>query len=221
MLNETSHPTAHSNDFVTQHFAASNARQTRIQKLEDDLCELAAHIDAAMFRWLELLHEFDECQGWAGEGIKSCAHWLNWKCGLGLGAARERLRVAHALPALLQTSAAFREGRLSYSKVRAITRVAATRNEAVLLNIAFHGTTWHVEQAVSAWRREQRLEALKRDNRRHELRELSCHFDDDGFLVMHGRFTPEQGMVIQQELTAVMDELYEERKNVSAETFLS
>lgn len=138
--------------------------------------------------------------------------------GLGLAVARERLRVAHALPALPQTSAAFREGRLSYSKVRAITRVATMRNEEVLLNIAFHGTTWHVEQAVSAWRREQRLEALARDNRCHDLRELSCQFDGDGFLVMRGRLTPEQGMVIQQALAAVMDELFEERKNVSAET---
>jgi hypothetical protein len=218
VFNETTNSSSHFSSFAAQHFTASNARQTRIQKLEDDLCELAAHIDAALFRWLELLREFDECEGWAGEGIKTCAHWLNWKCGLGLSAARERLRVAHALPALPQTSAAFREGRLSYSKVRAITRVATTGNESVLLNIAFHGTTWHVEQAVSAWRREQRLEALKRDNRRHDLRELSCRFDDDGFLVMQGRFTPEQGAVIQQALAAVMDELYEERKYVSAET---
>lgn len=218
MFHETNHPSAHSSDFAAQHFMASSARQTRIQKLEDDLCELAAHIDAALFRWLELLHEFDECQGWAGEGIKTCAHWLNWKCGLGLAAARERLRVAHALPALPQTSSAFREGRLSYSKVRAITRVATTRNEEVLLNIAFHGTTWHVEQAVSAWRRELRLEALAKDKHRHDLRELSCQFDGDGFLVMRGRFTPEQGMIIQQALFAVMDDLFEERKGVSAET---
>ena len=207
-----------SNDFVAQHHAASRNKQKRVQLLEDELCELAAHIDAAMFRWLELLREFDECQGWTGEGIKSCAHWLNWKCGLSLNAGRERLRVAQALPTLPLTTAAFREGRLSYSKARAITRVATTKNESVLLNIAFHGTTWHVEQAVSAWRREQRLDALKRDNHRHDLRELSCYFDTDGCLVLKGRFTPEQGAVIRQALEATMDQLREEHKNVSAET---
>jgi len=143
---------------------------------------------------------------------------LNWKCGLGLGAARERLRVAQALPDLPQTTVAFREGRLSYSKVRAITRVATKRNEEVLLNIAFHGTTWHVEQAVSAWRREQRLKSLERDNDRHELRELSCQFDDQGFLILKGRFTPEQGAIIKQALNSILDELHEERKNVSVET---
>ena len=218
MLDHIHSPTTPSSDFVHQHLAASQTRQQHIQRLEEDLCELAAHIDAAMFRWLELLREFDECSGWAGEGIKSCAHWLNWKCGLSLNAGRERLRVAKALPLLPQATAAFREGRLSYSKVRAISRVATAKNESVLLNIAFHGTTWHVEQAVSAWRRELRLEALKVDRLRHDLRELSCHYDDDGFLILKGRFTPEQGAVIQQALNAALDELHEELKNVSAET---
>ncbi|HKX57410.1 MAG TPA: DUF222 domain-containing protein [Xanthomonadales bacterium] len=218
MLDHTNSSAPSTSDFVAQHLAASQNRQQHIRQLEDDLCELAAHIDAAMFRWLVLLREFDECQGWVGEGIKSCAHWLNWKCGLSLNAGRERLRVAQALPALPQTTVAFREGRLSYSKVRAISRVATTRNESVLLNIAFHGTTWHVEQAVSAWRREKRLEVLKRDNRRHELRELRCYYDDEGLMVLKGRFTPETGAIIQQALTAIMDQLQEERKNVSAET---
>ena len=207
-----------SGDFVARHLVASQNQQMRRQQLEDELCELTAHIDAALFRWLLLLREFDECQGWVGEGIKSCAHWLNWKCGLSLNAGRERLRVAQALATLPQTTAAFREGRLSYSKVRAITRVATTQNEPVLLNIAFHGTTWHVEQAVSAWRREKRLEALKRDNDRHDQRELSCWFDEEGFLVLKGRFTPEQGAMIRQALEATLEQLHEERKNVSAET---
>jgi hypothetical protein len=218
MFDSSSFSVIPSPDFVSRHTQASELRSQRIQQLEDDLCELAAHIDAAMFRWLELLREFDDCEGWAGDGIKSCAHWLNWKCGIGLGAARERLRVAHALPDLLQTSEAFRDGRLSYSKVRAITRVGSARNEEVLLNIAFHGTAWHVEQAVSAWRREQRLEALKKDNERHDLRELSCYFDDDGFFVINARLRPDQGAVVQQALNAMLDEMHEEQKNVSAGT---
>ncbi|MGH6628122.1 MAG: DUF222 domain-containing protein, partial [Burkholderiales bacterium] len=207
-----------SSDFVTGHLAQSRRRRSHLQQLEEDLCELAAHIDAAMFRWLELLCEFDDCEGWAGDGIKSCAHWLNWKCGLGLAAARERVRVAHALPDLPETRAAFSEGRLSYSKVRAITRVATPRNEDVLLNIAFHGTTWHVERAVSVWRREKRLQALEQENHRHDIRELNWYFDDDGCLVLKARFTPEQGAVIRQAVEAEMEAMFEERKNVSAET---
>ncbi len=190
---------------------------TTIRQLEDDICQLAAHIDAAMFRWLELLREFDECEGWAGDGIKSCAHWLNWKCGLNLGAARERVRVARALKDLPQTREAFRAGRVSYSKVRAITRAATPRNEDLLLSIAFNGTAWHVERAVSIWRRDKRLRALERDNERHAMRELSWYYDDEGFLVMHARFTPEQGAVIRQAVEAAAEQLFQEQKNVSAE----
>jgi hypothetical protein len=73
------------------------ARQHHIRHLEDRITALAAHLDAATFQWLQLVREYDDCGGWAGPGLKSCAHWLNWKCGLNLSAARERVRVAHAL----------------------------------------------------------------------------------------------------------------------------
>ena len=80
--------------------------------------------------------------------MKSCAHWLNWKCGIGLGAAREKVRVAHALEKLPRVAAAMTEGRLSYSKARELTRVADASNEDYLLNIALCGTASHVEQVV-------------------------------------------------------------------------
>ena len=93
---------------------------------------------------MELIREYDECNGWEGPGLLSCAHWLNWKCGLSLGAACEKVRVAHALQVLPKISAVFREGRISYSKVRAVTRVATPDNEDYLLMIAKHGTATRV-----------------------------------------------------------------------------
>jgi hypothetical protein len=205
-------------DFQAEHRLLTEQKRARIQQLEDDITELAAHIDAATFHWLELIREFDECEGWAGDGLRSCAHWLNWKCGLALCSARERLRVAHALKNLPNTGAALREGRLSYSKARAITRVATPGNEDVLLDVAFHGTASHVERAANIYRREKRLQSLERDKHRHDLRELSWYFDDYGCLVMKARFTPEQGAVIRQAVEAVMEEMFEERRNVCAET---
>jgi hypothetical protein len=102
------------------------------QQLEHRITELAAHIHAATFRLLELIREFDEIEGWAGPGLNSCAHWLNWKCGINLGAAREKVRVAHALKGLPKISEKFRLGEVSYSKVRAMTRVATKENEDFL-----------------------------------------------------------------------------------------
>ena len=65
--------------------------------LIDQITELAGHLNAAQARWLALIAEFDRREAWAEWGVKSCAHWLNWKCGIGMNAAREKVRVANAL----------------------------------------------------------------------------------------------------------------------------
>ncbi len=134
--------------------------------LEDEITELSAHLNAATYRLLTLIREFDEREGWSGPGMKSCAHWLNWKCGIDLGAAREKVRVAHALDALPNISSALRAGQISFSKVRAMTRVATPQNEDYLLMIANHGTAAHVERLVHKYRQVKRCEALERENAR-------------------------------------------------------
>src|SRR5262245_57500138 len=90
-----------------------------LDELEAEIVELTAHFNAAEYRWLTLVGEFDRRNGWAPGAFHSCAHWLNFACGVGLGAAREKVRVAHALAALPRVSAAMSRGELSYSKVRA------------------------------------------------------------------------------------------------------
>ncbi|MCH7980622.1 MAG: DUF222 domain-containing protein [Proteobacteria bacterium] len=61
-----------------------------------------------------LIHEFDEQGYWQLPGLCSCAHWLNFKCGIGMNAAREKVRVANALAELPKISKAFERGELSY-----------------------------------------------------------------------------------------------------------
>ena len=61
------------------------------QELENNLTQLAAHINAATCQFLLLVAEFERREAWGHEGVKSCAHWLNWKCEISLGAAREIL----------------------------------------------------------------------------------------------------------------------------------
>ncbi|MDZ7842150.1 MAG: DUF222 domain-containing protein [Gammaproteobacteria bacterium] len=189
-----------------------------LQTLADQITELSAHIHAATWRLLMLIREFDEREGWECPGLKSCAHWLNWQCGIALGAAREKVRVAHALEDLPRISEAFRTGRLSFSKVRAMTRVATPDNEDYLLMIADHGTAAHVERLVRGYRSVKRIEALEAENDRHDRRALSWHFDDDGSLEIKGRLTPEQGARVMQALQAAMDAESRERPDVSAET---
>jgi hypothetical protein len=131
---------------------------------------------------------------------------------MSMGTARERVRVARALPALPKILAAFRIGKVSYSKVRAMTRVATRRNEDVLLNVAFHGTAAHVETHVHLYRQVKRTEALDQGELQHAKRRLSLYEDDDGTWVMNGRFTAEQGALISRALDAAQEQLFEEQK---------
>lgn len=174
-----------------------------ISALEAELTTLAGHLTAATYRLLVLIEEFDRRGGWAGWGVRSCAHWLSWKCGVGMVAAREKVRVARALPALPLVADAMRTGKLSYAKVRAITRMASADNESALLSIALNGTATHVENVVRAYRRtapvaEQREQALKQQSDRG----LTCYWDHDGCLVVQGRLPPEQGALVMKALAA-------------------
>ena len=116
-----------------------------VVELGDRITELAAHLDAGEYRFLVLLEAFCREEGWQGPGMASCAHWLNWRCGMSIGVAREKVRVARALPGLPQISTLFSEGKISYSKVRAMTRVATAKNENA------QWSRWLLDQLPEAW----------------------------------------------------------------------
>ena len=96
-----------------------------------------------------------------------------------MNAAREKVRVANALAELPKISKAFERGELSYSKARAMTRIADKNNEDYLLMIARHGTAWHMEKLVSKYSRARRLQETEAANEQHAARELSYFYDDD------------------------------------------
>ena len=175
------------------------------ERLARQITEFSAHTHAATYRLLCLIREFDDASGWEGFGMLSCAHWLNWQCGISLGAAREKVRVAHALVGLPAVSAAFSQGAISYSKARAMTRVATPENEADLMNIALHGTAAHMEKLVRCYRRVRAGETLEQAQAQHQARALHYHFDEDGSLVLQARFTPEQGVVVLNAIQAALD----------------
>src|SRR5215510_7467386 len=138
--------------------ATRKRRQREIAALADEITELAGQLNAGNYRFLKLIAEFDRRTGWSDGATQSCAHWLNWQCGIDMGAAREKVRVAHALGTLPKISSAMEKGELSYSKVRALTRVACSKTEEYLLEIALHGTAAHVERLVRCFRRAKEAE---------------------------------------------------------------
>jgi hypothetical protein len=188
-----------------------------LERLGDEIAELATHLDAATARLLDLIREFDARGGW-GNGFRSCAHWLAWRVGLELGAAREHVRVARALGLLPRLSEALARGALSYSKVRALTRVATPETEERLLAVGRAGTAEHVELIVRGWRRMDRKAEAEESTRRHRHRALHVYPDGDGMVVIRGRLEPEVGAVVMQALAAARVAQYRNANDVPAGT---
>ena len=208
-------------------------------QLANKITTLAGHINAANYRFLKLIAEFDRRKAWEGPGIRSCAYWLHWQCGIAMNAAREKVRVAKSLEGLPKINRHFEKGQLSFSKVRAMTRVATAENESYLVNIAEHGTTHHIEILSRAFRTVTHTDT-RADNSIDEIdaiseqaqneqntREVSYYQDDEGMWVIKARLPFEEGSLLVKALTELGDRIAAKQdntpnngaKNVSAETF--
>jgi 5-methylcytosine-specific restriction endonuclease McrA len=186
---------------------ATREPSAALDRLGDEIAELSAHLEAATARLLDLIREFDARGGW-NNGFRSCASWLNWRVGLDLGEARERIRVARALGTLPGLARALASGEISYAKVRAVTRVATPETEARLLAVARAGTADHVERIVRGWRRVDRQAEARESARRHASRALHVHQEEDGMVVLRGRLEPEVGALLLRALEAARETLH-------------
>ena len=106
-------------------------------------------------------------------------------------------------------------GELSYSKVRALTRVATPETEVRLLAVGRSGTADHVDRIVRAWRRVDRRIEAKEANRQHAARSLHLFEDLDGMVVIRGRFTPEVGALLRRALEAGREVLYQRARQAA------
>jgi len=181
-----------------------------LEELEEEVVTLAAHIHAATHRLLTLIAEFDRRRGWELGGHRTCAHWLSFRTGIDLGAAREKVRAARALEELPETSASMARGELSFSKVRALTRVATPGNEGDLVALAQGCTAAQLERMVRAFSRCTRREEGDLDRIRHERRCLSVFPDDDGMYLVRGRLPAGIGALLMRAVEAASDALFRE-----------
>ena len=177
-----------------------------LELLEREISELAAHIHAATCRWLGLVAEYDRREGWAEWGCKSCAQWLSWRCSLAPSAAREQVRVARRLAELPLITAAFGRGELSYSQVRAMSRVATPDVEESMLELARFSTAAQLERMLRGYRGVVERE-LSADERTHGAAYLVCEHDEDGSLLLRGRLPAEEGALVMAALEAARDSL--------------
>jgi hypothetical protein len=168
--------------------------------LEHEVTALAAQIAAATCRFLVLVAELDRRQAWAQcWGCLSMAHWLSWRCSVAPVTAREYVRVARCLEELPVTAAAFAAGELSYSKVRALVRVATPASEAGLVELARTATASMLEQIIRAM-----LVATSDPSKVEDLRQLTTFDDEAGMGVLRARMRVDELAVVDTALNKAL-----------------
>jgi hypothetical protein len=179
-----------------------------VADLGNEIAELAARLDAATHRLLECIRQFDESNEWAAQGAVSCAHWLCWRIGLDPGTAREKVRVARALGQLPKLDEALRLGKLSYAKVRVLTRVVSSVNEAALLELALVATGAQLERICRGYR------AAKDQDRpcQPEDRSVRRRFLPAGMVKLEIVLSPDEADLVMRAVDCARDVSAEARK---------
>lgn len=185
-------------------FVCTDPSELTADQLEAELIKLAAQINAATCRWLELAAEFERRGAHEEFGFASCATWLAWRCSMTKRAAREQLRVGRSLSELPRIRAEFASGRLSYSKVRALARVADATMEEELIELAHASTASQLERLLRAYGTATADDDAVAAERRH----LTTWWDDDGMLTVRGSLPADEGALLLKALEIARDELF-------------
>jgi len=188
-------------------FTLSTEDLDHLFDLSEAIVSTVREIDRQTHRFLTMLAEFDARRGWELGGHAGCAEWLADATGMDRGTARERVRMARALVELPETSAAMAAGELSYSKVRALTRVATPESEGELLELAHEASAGELERLLRT-RRLTDADEAEREEMRHLARGFSLVPDLDGMIEVRGRLTPEQGVLLMRAIEAASDMLF-------------
>jgi len=173
-------------------------------KIANEIIALSGHMQGTEFRLIELIRHLEALKPWNNE-MPDCAHWLNLHCGMDLVTAREKVRIARSLDDLPLIEDSFCSGELSYSKVRAITRIAQWDTEAELIELARGTTAEHVNRLVRARRQADHLAAPGATLNAWKHRYLDYHTAADGSVVFEGRLPAELGAVFLRALERAGD----------------
>ncbi len=187
------------------------------ERLEAEITTLAGQLAAGECRWLLLVAEFDRREAWRAWGCASIVHWLGWQCGLDARSARERVRVARALLEFGVIRETFAAGALSYSKVRAITRIVTPESEVGLVGMARNATAAQIERLVAAYRRVFDPDRLAAANRAYDERRVDMVDDPERFCARL-RTTHDDGMAFRGALAELVDRSVRERPLAPGET---
>lgn len=187
------------------------------ERLEAEITTLAAHLTAAMCRWLLLVAEYDRRRAYEQWECLTMAQWLVVHVGISPSTARQHVVVAKKLLELPLIHEAFGRGEVSYSRVRAVCRVASAADEQRWLELARNATGSQIDRIVTDTIRV--ANAIKPDivQRQTEARKLTWWIDDDGMYRVTAVLPPDVGALMTKLIRAHTDtgrenlDVYEQR----------
>jgi Domain of unknown function (DUF222) len=195
------------------------------EQLEHEITTFAAHLSAATCRWLLMVAEFDRRRAYESWECLNTAQWLNVHAGISPSTGRQHVFVARSLLDLPRIRESFGRGELSYSRVRAVCRVAQPDDEDRWLQVAREATGSQLDRIVSDTIRAKRSSAPDQTERIEEHRSLTWFIDDDGVYHLQGKLPPEVGALLVKLVRRHMDQEsrhpYEQRSVDSLATVLA
>jgi hypothetical protein len=186
----------------TPELIAAEEQRRYADGLAGRISAAAAEAAQSQYVLLELLGEFDAIGAiryW--NDFKSLAHWLSWACSMTPGVAREHVRVAKALRRMPTIAGLFKEGRLSYSKVREVTRVVDVVDEHRLAGLALTATASQLARMISGFRTADGLRISQQTKRT-----VSWHEREDGMIDFRARLPKEEAAVVLAAMDAAKDQ---------------
>ena len=187
---------------AVHHLHPQDFARYSLVELFDEVRSVLSQTQALQYRLAALLRELDRREHVDGKPVR-LTRWLHHTFGFTFGTAREKVRTARALGALPHIDEAFKDGRLSSSQVRALTRVATPENEADLLEKTVRLSAEGVEHVVRRMKQQACLEDVQA---LIDSRSLSTRWDETGALVIQGRLTPDQGAVFLKALARAAEQ---------------
>jgi hypothetical protein len=127
---------------------SGSSGELSLDELGARIVDGSGRLAAATCRWLLLVADFDAREAYLTFGLASSAQWLTHACGVAQRTAAEHVRIARSLVLFPKLTEEIGAGRLSFSQVRAISRLAEPGEHALveeLIEVARHGTVAQLE----------------------------------------------------------------------------
>lgn len=183
-------------------------------ELEERIGALAARIHAATAELVALSAELDTNGAWAGQGMRSCAHWLSINIGVDVYTGAELVRAGHALKELPALGAAFAEGRISFDKIRALTRVATSADDEMWLMVALHASGGQLARICRGVRLALEADDPRRAGDALLNRGVRVWWRDDGMLELMAVLPKEDGAIVMAAIEAAAHIVATEERHV-------